>query len=569
MGILTSMALETESRPTAEVAQQISGSNWGRRLFRLIRSPVPPLTIREIAIAWTILAIVGALVFLPHILHGGFYLDDWANGAGALRPPGGPGVGHALSYFASLTLYRPVLVLYVPLTYFVFGTHMAYQLAWAAVLATLVAGNLYAILRTLRVPLLHAWLIAALTIVYPWYDSTRLWETASQASLSIVFATAGLWIAIIGIRRDSFRLHICAASLYLLSILTYEVTLPLIAAAGILYVLLGGWSVARRRWIIDIVVVLMGGLWVGLQTNRESLGLSADFRHLEEIINGGGIIMGRSLIAFGQPRTELALVVIALLIAAGVFLLFIDRSKAILAGYWDLRNWLMLAAGGLAVAALGWIMYIPANPYYTPSIYGFTNRVNALAGFGIVIAVYGVFGIMGFLAGRAWARAGLFSSVITVALGASLGMIYVTVLERHTRIWNAAFRAEMAGIGEMRMQYPRLAPHTTIFTAEYPANQTLGVPIFSTSWDVNGMVKLQYKDGSLEAYPVLSGLRLVCFTHGIGLKGPGAPAVVAPYGDALLLDVQTGLHAQPGGERQCDAVVKNYTPGPLYLSTSY
>lgn len=557
------MALETQPMAPSQADQPQHG-----RPDQSIRSAT--LTFRELAIAWMMLGVVGALAFLPHVLHGGFYLDDWANGAGALQPPGGPGVDHALSYFAELTIYRPVLVLYVPLTYFVFGTHMAYQLAWAAGLAILAAAIVFAILRTLGVPRVHAWLVAALTVVYPWYDSTRLWETASQASLSIVFAAGGLWVAIEGLRRRSPWLHVCAASLYLLSILTYEVTLPLIAAAGVLYVLLAGWRLARLRWATDIVVVLAGGLWVGLQTNHESRGMSADLRHLEEIISGGGTMLGRSFVALGEPRTEVALIVIALIMTAGIVMNFADSSNVRSVGLWGLRNWLMMTSGGLVVAALGWIMYIPANPYYTPTVYGVTNRVNALAGFGLVIAVYGAFGIVGTAIGRASGRKTIaLATTVTVMLGLILGAIYVRVLERHIRIWNTAFHAEMAGIGEIRMQFPHLRRGTTVFVADYPANQTLGVPIFSSTWDVNGMVKLQYKDGTLRAYPVLSGLTLVCLADGIAMRGPGAPTGVARYGDALLLDALTGHHVQPGSKHECDTRVGSFTPGPLYLTTSY
>jgi hypothetical protein len=526
----------------------------------------PPL--RELIGAWFALTVVGGLAFAPHVLHGGFYLDDWSNGAGALRPPGGPSFDHALSYFANTTLYRPVLVLYVPLTYFVFGTHMAYQLAWAASLAILVAGILYGILRTLGVPWVHAWLVAALTIIYPWFDSTRFWATADQATLSIVFASAGLWLAFIGLQRHSWRWHSCAALLYLLSILTYEITLPLIAGFGVLYCLRTGWRAAKARWAIDLLVVVVGGLWVGTQTNHESYGISADFTHLREIITAGGAILGRTLVPVGTEHTTLALIAVALALIAGLAVLRAPRTRSLYGDGWGLRSWLLLAAGGLFVAVLGWTMFIPANPYYTPSVYGVTNRVNALAGFGLVITVYAVFGVVGALVGRLRPTMRALPG-LTIILGLLLGVAYVKVLEHHSKIWNAAYRAEEAGIGEMRMQFPKLPPGTTVFVSNYPAYQTLGVPIFSSSWDVNGMIKLQYKDGTLSAYPVIAGLSLVCRADGVGLQGAGAPTITAPYGTAQLLDVGTGRHSRPGDERECQAVAASYAPGPLYLSLTY
>ncbi len=560
------MAIEQRETPRSAGATVEGGANGTPVIAR--RAHV--LTLRELLVAWLALAIVGVLAFAPHIRHGGFYLDDWSNGAGSLYPPGGSGFGHALSYFSKLTLYRPVLVLYVPLTYLVLGTHMAFQLAWTALLAIMVAAMLYGVLRTVAVPPLHAWCISALTIVYPWYDSTRLWETADQATVSILFVLAGLWVALVGLERRSWRLHCCAAVLYLLSILTYEVTLPLIAALGFLYVIRAGWRVARARWAVDLVAVVAGGLWVGLQTNHESYGLSADLTHLEEIVKSGGTIAGRTLLPIGPQETTLGLVIIVGMILVGAIMQRTSRYRSAARGTWSLGSWVRLALAGLAAAVLGWVMFIPANSYYTPSVFGVTNRVNALAGFGLVVTVYAVFGIAGTLiaGGRRSLRV---LTGVTFVLALLLGAAYVKVLERHSDIWNAAYRAEAAGIGEMRMQFPTLPAGSTVFVTDYPAYQTLGVPIFSSNWDVNGMIKLQYKTAALSAYPLIPGLSLSCSAHGVSLQGAGAgpSAIVAPYGTARLLDVRTGAHSRPRDERECKAQSPSYPPGPLYLSSGY
>lgn len=533
------------------------------------RSPLRAPAARECILAWTALAVLGTLVFAPHVRHGGFYLDDWSNAAGTLRPPGGPGFGHALSYFWNITLYRPVLVLYVPLGYFVLGTHMAYQLAWAAILAMFVAAMLYGILRTLGVPWVHSWVMAALTIVYPWADSTRLWVTGSLVTLAVGFAFAGLWLALEGLRRRSWPLHACAAVLYLMSIWTYEITLPLIAIAGGLYTLVAGWRVARARWGVDLVVVLLGGLWIGLNTKQESFGISADLRHAKEIFTSGGTILGRTLIPVGEQRTALALAVLFLIVVAGCATFILLHARPARGVGWSLRGWLLLAGGGLLTAALGWIMFIPANPYFTPSVYGVTNRVNGLSAFGVVIAVYAALGIVGELVARLLPKGWRVAVPLTLMLALLLGAAYQSVLERHINIWNAAFRAEMAGIGEMRMQFPKLPPGTTVFTSDYPAYEALGVPIFSALWDVNGMIKLQYKDGTLSAYPVLEGLHLICTVNGVGLGATGTPTVTAPYDTVWLLNVHSGERAQPRSRRECQALAGRYTPGPLYVSVSY
>lgn len=513
---------------------------------------------------------MAALAFFPHIRHGGFYSDDWSNGALSLLPPEGPGFGHAISAFADLTIYRPVLVIYVPLTYAVFGLHLHLHLLWAGFLAFCLAGLLYGVLRTLGVPWIHALAIAALTLLYPWFDSTRLWVTATQLSLSISFFLLGLWIALAGLSRDSWRWHAGAVSLYLLSILTYEITLPLVAAIGLLYVLRVGWTKARTRWAIDFGVAIAAGIWVSLHTERTASGLSGAISHLGKIITNGGTLFGRSLLPLGPQHTTLALLVFALVLVAGAAVYLRGRGTSPVESRWSLGSWLVLAVGGLVVAAVGWVAFIPADPYYTPSIYGVTNRVNGLAGLGLVIAAYGACGIVGNLIGRIrLGRPGAPGLVVTLLLAAALGASYASVLHRHIGIWNSAYAAERAGLNELRQRYPNLPSNSTLFIAGYPAYQAPGVPIMSANWDLDGMVELEYDDNSLDAFPILEGTKLACHSGGVGLSGEGAPENVASYGTARLLNLATGKSARPLDHHQCLAVVGKFPPGPFYLSYDY
>ena len=105
--------------------------------------------------AWVALAILAGLGFAPVVLHGGFHLDDWSNAAGALYPPGGRSISHTLDYYKGITLFRPVLMLYVPLTYWVFGLHQHLLLAWSVFMALVAVCLLYGVLRKLGLPWLR------------------------------------------------------------------------------------------------------------------------------------------------------------------------------------------------------------------------------------------------------------------------------------------------------------------------------------------------------------------------------------------------------------------------------
>ncbi len=527
------------------------------------------LSAGEIFVAAGALAVLAALVLGPHVLHGGFYLDDWADAAGFRYPPGGRTFANEMSYAWDVFHYRPVFALYMPLKYFIFGTHMGWILAWTAFLAVLVGALLYGVMRTLGVPWFHAWPIAALTIVYPWFDSVRLWESANGPLVSIAFALVGLWIALWALRGHSWRVHLIASALYLLSVLTYEITLPLIVVFGGLYTLRAGWRTARVRWAMDLVVVAIGGVWDKTQTPRSVSGLSGDLDHLGEIVTRGGEIAGRTLIPLGaNPRTGLALVFVAgvFVIGLGVWRRLPDRVDQ--ESGWGLREWLLLAGAGLLVAALGWAIFIPADPYYTPTIFGETNRVNALAGLGLVIAAYAALGIVGTLVARL-VRQRAWALPLTLVLACLLGAAYVHVLERHIGIWRDAFRTETAAADRMQRRLPHLPPGTTVFTTNYPAYLTLGVPIFAVAWDLNGMIKLRYHDGSLMAYPVIEGQQLICGRRAVVLRGTEGTVAEGSYGLVRLLDLGTGRNRAPRDRRDCMAVIDSYTPGPLYVSTAY
>lgn len=231
-------------------------------------------------------------------------------------------------------------------------------------------------------------------------------------------------------------------------------------------------------------------------------------------------------------------------------------------------RWLLLGAAGVVVAACGWAPFVPADPYYTPSVYGITNRVNALAGVGLVMVVYAAIGVVGTLV-RATSGSARAGRVVTVVLACGLGATYLHVIDRHSEIWERAFEAQMAGLAQMKTLNPDLPDGSVLFVSGYPAYQTLGVPIFSTAWDVNGAIKVQYRNGRLAAYPVISGTRLVCTAAGVRLVGFATGEVEVAYGQARLFDVPSGRRAAPRSRAECERTAPTFVPGPFYLDLSY
>jgi hypothetical protein len=546
-----------------------------RKAFRLDRA----LTVREFALASLALLLLAGLAYASLILHGGFHLDDWSNGAGTFYPPGGSSVGDTLEWFKELTFFRPVLVLYVPLTYAVFGMHEGVFLAWAVFVALAGVCLFYGVLRRLGVPWIHALVIAGLVLIFPWFDSTRMMPSAGVITLSIFFMMAGLFIALVGLDRRDLRLHFVAAAFYLLSILSYEITLPLIAGLGFIYLFRAGWREARWRWLIDLVVVVAGGIWNLTHTVRTTSGISGDLDHLRQIIDGGKAILGQTVLPTKTPQTTLVLIGLAVVLGAGLAVWWSERGSTERSASepaqgssgrsWGLREWLLLAGGGIGVAALGWAIFIPADPYYTPVIWGVTNRVNGMAGFGTVITVYAALGVLGNLVGRLVRGVSLAPVAITLVLAAALGLGYGIVLHNHTGMWNAAYVSEEEGLAKITSRYPTLPPDTTIFATNWPANETLGVPIFSATWDLDGMLKDHYETAAVSGYPLLEGWAMKCTSEAVEMEAGGTLISRAEYGKARIVNLGEEAAFDPTDRRSCQKAISQVAPGPTYLSYEY
>jgi hypothetical protein len=552
-------AVDTQQSGQQKAGTRSDGWNWS----------LP--SAREVLLVLLVLLLVAAAALGPYIAHGGFFLDDWADSAGTLYTPGGRTVGHVLSYFNNLFEYRPVLVVYTPLKYSLLGTSITLNLIWVTFMTALVALLVYTILRTVGLPWAHAGLIAVLTLVYPWYDSLRFWVGTNPPLLGIFIAFVGIQVAMIGVIRRSWRWHAAALVIYLLSVLAYELTAPVIVGAGFLYVMMMGLRSALSRWAADVVVVVAGLLWVGTHTDRPVSGFSNDLDHLGEIIRGGRDMIAWTFYPLGStPRTGLVLAAAGLVLLGGVILyLRRRRSESAPEWGWGLREWLLLGGAGLVVAALGWVMFIPADPYYTPSAFGATNRVNALSGYGLVILAYAVVAFGVSAAASLWQPLRRWATPVTILLMVLLGAAWVHVLERHARSWEAAYQAERNALNRIERQYPELGPGSTLFASNYPSWQALGVPIFAYSWDLNGAVQDQYESSEISASPVLPNTALHCHADGIGLSGEGAPETFGSYGSVKLLDLSSGFHAEPRNRRQCEKVAPKFVAGPEYVQYEY
>lgn len=517
-------------------------------------------TVLELAVALAALAAVGGLVYGSHVLSGGFYYDDWANAA--LHRYSGDSVGA----FWDLTSYRPLLALYVPLTHEVFGAHFGLHLAWAVALAVLMSACLFLVLRLLGMQRLHAAAIATLVLVFPYSDSTRLWATSSMAHLSISFYLLGTAAAIAGIRGRRPLLHAGAVVLYALSVLTYEIAAGPILLSVLLYAALTRPRPALARWGADLAVVGPLLLLVTREGGRETGGLEDHLDHARRIADEGADVFSASLFPFGAPPGPTALA-----LSAAVALAALAVRRALPQGDPEraaLGAWLLAALGGFVAALAGWLVFVPADPYYSPLTLGVGNRTNVLAAIGLVVLVYALLVLLVRLVFRGLGSWGPRVPFVAAALGAVIGAGYIDTVGDDKAAYDEAYRIERRVLDAVVSTVPDPPPGSTIYTFNHPAFLEPGVPVFAATWDLNGAVRLQLGDPSLSAFPAFAGTTFVCRDDALHPEGNGyGPAQGEAYGRTFFVDVNGGRTARIFDRRSCVDAVASFQPGPFELTS--
>ena len=137
---------------------------------------------------------------------------------------------------------RPVAAVYVSLTYAVLGLHMDQHLVLAVLLAAFLSTAFFAFLRTVGLGTTLALAAAALLLVFPSSDSTRLWTTGSQIDLFIGLYLVAMVIAIAGRRRfgpeatpPAVAVQVLASTLAVTAVAGYEIVAPAVLLSVFLY----------------------------------------------------------------------------------------------------------------------------------------------------------------------------------------------------------------------------------------------------------------------------------------------------------------------------------------------
>jgi hypothetical protein len=443
--------------------------------------------------------VLGAIAFGPHLRHGGFIADDWTDLAVYRYGPHHGGLGAVADYHrqdlpSANHATQPVLF---AIEYGLLGGHMHLHLLLAIALGALLSLALYALARELRAPPWLGLMLALLAFVYPLSDANRLWPAAGWNNLAVACYFAGATFV-----------------LFVIAITTYELTVPAVALTAVLYLRRTSLRGAAVRWAADIAAAVIGVLLVEAITPRAPLGTTGEKLHHAGVIARESLsVWADTLWPFGGLGRAGGLIVLAVLVGLVA---------------WRAPRRLPLAGLALLFVVLGYAALVPGEDFYTPLYPGLGNRVNLMAGIGMIALILV---LVGSLARDSPLVIGAVSFVLVIG--------YVHDLRDHAGTYDRSYAIQARQLHQLKALVPQPPPGTTVYLLQRTPETAPGIPTFNWRWDLSGATKLLWHDGSDSGYPILDGTRIVCAPGLVYPAGNGLAANFgAAYGHAILVDLE-------------------------------
>ena len=497
---------------------------------------------REIAVVFVALGLVAIAALWPVLGETGFYNDDYSYAQGSVFAPSFWDAVRVHDYLS----FRPLQMLYWPLAFrglgTGYGTHQALLIGFAVLESALV----FAVARRFGVAPIHAAVVAILVLLSPAADATRMWPAMSANVLAVCAWLGGLLVALAGLEREGWRgraLHAGALTLYLGSILLYEIAATLILASGAAYVWLKGRS-GLPRWAADVGLAVLALALFTRRTFYDPLPLSELPAHARLVAREAA---NRFVDGFWAPSDPSFAVVAAACVAA-VGLVAIGWRAG-------LRGHVALCLVAAVASAVALVMLVPSADL-SPGRPGQHNRGNLAAAIGFAALAYALIVLMVELAGRG--RRG--TTAVAVGLGIVVAIGSAVQLRRDADAWANARAAQERVLDAVG----RPPAGSTVFTVRGPVTSAPDVPVFAAPWDLRGALALRHSDTTLRAYPVLPGSRLRCGRSGVEMSNSNDTfeRQAARYADAVFVDVAGRRRLEPAGARACRQAALLTAPAP-------
>ena len=486
---------------------------------------------REIAVVSVALGLAAVAAFWPVLGETGFYNDDYSYAQGSVFAPSFWDAVRVHDYLS----FRPLMMLYWPLAYRGLGTGPGTHQALLIGFAVLESALVFALARRFEVKPAHAAVVALLVLLSPAADSTRVWPAMSANVLAVCAWLGGLLVALAGLERQGWRsraMHAGALTLYLASVLLYEIAATLILASGAAYVWVKGRS-GLPRWAADVGLTALALALFTRRTFYDPLPVSELPAHAALAAREAA---NRFVDGFWAPSEPSSLVV------AGVGL----AGVALVGLGWraGLRGHVALCLVAALASAVALVMLVPSADL-SPGRPGQHNRGNLAAAIGFAALAYGLVVLTVELAGRG--RRG--TTAVAVGVGLVVAVGSAVQLRRDADGWADARVAQERVLNAIG----RPPAGSTVFTVRAPVVAAPDVPVFAAVWDLRGALALRHSDATLRAYPILPGSRLRCGPSGVEMSNSNDTfeRQAARYADAVFVDVAGRRRLEPAGARTC------------------
>jgi hypothetical protein len=427
---------------------------------------------------------------------------------------------------------------------------MHLHLLLTVLLGALLSLALYVLVRELGAPPGLALVLALLSFIYPLSDANRLWPAAAWNNLAVACYFAGATLAVRGARRHgraAVLRHAGAAVLFVIGVMTYELVAAAVALTAVLYLSRTTRRGAAIRWAADLGTAIVGVLLVQAITPRAPLGTTSEKIHHAGVIAKESLsIWADTLWPFGGLGRAGGLAILVALLAFGAW-----RARA---GDRLARRWLVVAALSLLFVVVGYAVLVPGEDFYTPLYAGLGNRVNLMAGLGMIALVLALAAFVGSAVAR--------ERGVTIALavvGVLLGAGYLHDLRDHAADYDRSYAIQARQLQQLKALVPQPPPGTIVYVKQRRPESAPGIPTFNWRWDLSGATKLLWRDGSTSGYPILSGTKIVCGPDLVYPEGNGLAANFGTgYGHAILVDLDGGRIEGIDDARACRKLAPDF-----------
>lgn len=450
-----------------------------------------------VALLWFVL--LEFLVFGTITKLSGFYLDDWS----MLKIfHFGPNDfwGMTKNYLLTwpLITLRPVQAPFHAALYSAFGLHaFGYHFAIAA-MDTLSALLFYLLVKAVFKRKDLAIIAASLALLDPRHDTTHNWVLCSSVALSQLLTMFSIWLAVLGVQRNSLSLKLWSLLPYALMVWNYEMFLPM----AVLNAFVLGQSEKRaeffRRFIawglyysIPVVLLLaFHKFWLPLLIKPTIHAVVFDLKQIFFTIYDGLMLqLGPATISYffeqltlnwADLPTRAHVLSCAAILALAVLLLrhFIPPTES------RALPLLHICTAGLAVIFLSYVIF-GLNKEYQPALASIYNRVNTGGTWGSAL-------IVAALLLAAFERIGCSQGLrqVVLALAFAFGLIfYAGVNWCFERPWIVSWQTQQNIKSVLAEVKGQLRDGDSVILLNCP-RYVSWTPVFDGVWDFDRMVQI-------------------------------------------------------------------------------